>query len=646
MKKFILGLMVLMLLGLVFVNASTSDTDDSDVFNNELNLYRGESTSLILNYKNTNNFSITNISFELTNLSYENLSEAVTLNYASSGVIAPNQTIQLGLGIDIPQYFTPNTDYSFDILVTYDQDSSVPDHSDFDRGAYSEIFKHFVVHVKNHVPVIDSVDGLAEQYVIGQSYLITILASDADNDVLTYSLSNQPAGMSVNSTTGIISFTPQSVGTNNVSFIVSDSFNSSTQYVVFNVVESGKHLVVPEISLGSEDQERDRVITKTFTLSNTGSESVTNLVVESDVASDYNLTYELSKTNIAPNEAVTLTLRLYIPLDQDSGSVDLGTLTFKDDTAVLVQKDIVLTTESYLSFRTLKYRVNDGSRKSLDESDTIDVNPDDKISFYVVIKNENDDYDFEDGLTLNLNCDDLDVDEDYDYDDDLNHNKRTDEIEFEISIPYDEDEDSYSCVLSVKGKDENHATHELLRNFDINLDKESHKIKIDSFKVDSLNVLQGGYITLSLDMVNIGSHDEDEVYVMVSNDALNIHSKFGPYELDEAEDTTKTITVNIPSDVDPGNYEFTLITFYRTSHVSDTETFTVHVESANPVNPTPTPTPQPEPIIINPVPNNNNSVHYVAPVNTRSDNTLLILLGVLVIVLIGIIVILLIPRKR
>jgi hypothetical protein len=64
------------------------------------------------------------------------------------------------------------------------------------------------------------------QINLEQTYFYQMLASDRDNDPLTYSLREAPTGMSINATSGLIEWTPNAsqIGAQNITTIVSDPF--------------------------------------------------------------------------------------------------------------------------------------------------------------------------------------------------------------------------------------------------------------------------------------------------------------------------------------------------------------------------------------------------------------------------------------
>ena len=93
-----------------------------------------------------------------------------------------------------------------------------------DRGGV--VTQNFTVNVvsatENHPPVITSQPYVAA--TVGKTYSYNVVATDADNDTLGYSLTQSPKGMSINPVLGAIRWTPQltDLGTTNVTVQVVD----------------------------------------------------------------------------------------------------------------------------------------------------------------------------------------------------------------------------------------------------------------------------------------------------------------------------------------------------------------------------------------------------------------------------------------
>jgi len=85
----------------------------------------------------------------------------------------------------------------------------------------------------NQAPVITS--DPVTFVLIGKSYAYQVEAMDTKGEILTYSLTSKPSGMTINSSNGIITWTPTMAGTYNVSIVVSDGELSDSQSFTLTV---------------------------------------------------------------------------------------------------------------------------------------------------------------------------------------------------------------------------------------------------------------------------------------------------------------------------------------------------------------------------------------------------------------------------
>ena len=110
----------------------------------------------------------------------------------------------------------------------------------------------------NSSPVIESTPITTAKE--GAVYTYDVEATDPNGDTLTYSLTVSPTGMTINSTTGAISWTPteDQIGENEVVVEVSDGSKSATQSFTITVDEAllTSIVVLPtsmEIEAGNSD---------------------------------------------------------------------------------------------------------------------------------------------------------------------------------------------------------------------------------------------------------------------------------------------------------------------------------------------------------------------------------------------------------
>ena len=89
-----------------------------------------------------------------------------------------------------------------------------------------------VAQLPNTAPVINSFGG--GQATVANQYSTTIVASDVDNDTLTYTLSVSPSGATLNAQTGQLTWTPSTTGLHQFTVVVSDA-NGLSSSISFNV---------------------------------------------------------------------------------------------------------------------------------------------------------------------------------------------------------------------------------------------------------------------------------------------------------------------------------------------------------------------------------------------------------------------------
>jgi len=99
----------------------------------------------------------------------------------------------------------------------------------------------------NNAPVITST--AVTSVTKDELYSYDVNATDSDGDTLVYSLTTKPSGMSINSSTGLITWTPTTSGSYNVTVKVSDGELFATQSFTIAVSESG---IIPPSNIPSE----------------------------------------------------------------------------------------------------------------------------------------------------------------------------------------------------------------------------------------------------------------------------------------------------------------------------------------------------------------------------------------------------------
>ena len=139
----------------------------------------------------------------------------------------------------------------------------------------------------NSAPVIES--NAVTTATEGALYIYGVEATDPEGDTLTYSLTDGPTGMTISSTTGVISWTPASAGSYDVTVEVADLYRSTSQ--LFTITVSKTILTSIEVN------------PPTMTIKKGGSQTITSVTAYYDNDTSTNIalsscTYASNRTNV------------------------------------------------------------------------------------------------------------------------------------------------------------------------------------------------------------------------------------------------------------------------------------------------------------------------------------------------------------
>jgi len=107
---------------------------------------------------------------------------------------------------------------------------------------------NIVVSPANQAPVITPITDAT--ITVGETYTYTVEATDPDGDTLTYSLTDSPAGMTIDENSGEITWTSTAVGSYGVTVEVSDGDLNDTQSFTITIIPSPKRVVMFELFEG------------------------------------------------------------------------------------------------------------------------------------------------------------------------------------------------------------------------------------------------------------------------------------------------------------------------------------------------------------------------------------------------------------
>ena len=163
----------------------------------------------------------------------------ITASAGPNGSISPSGSVTVNQGSNKSFTITPDTGYNIDdVLVDGSSVGAVSSYTFTNITQNHTISATFNTTV-NNAPVITSTPVTSATK--NQAYTYDVNATDSDGDTLTYSLTTTPSGMSINSSTGLITWTPTATGNYNVTVEVSDGTLFDTQSFTITVGESGTY---------------------------------------------------------------------------------------------------------------------------------------------------------------------------------------------------------------------------------------------------------------------------------------------------------------------------------------------------------------------------------------------------------------------
>jgi len=179
----------------------------------------------------------------------------------------------------------------------------------------------------NSAPVIESDPVTTAKE--GVAYTYDVEATDPNGDTLTYSLTVNPTGMTISSTTGVISWTPteDQIGENEVEIEVSDQYKSTTQSFT---------IIVGETLLSSIE-----VLPTSISINAGSSKTITSITAYYDNGSEANIALTAC-TYTSNNSKITVANGVITVLSTCSATTATITVNYTEDS--VMKSDTVTVT--------------------------------------------------------------------------------------------------------------------------------------------------------------------------------------------------------------------------------------------------------------------------------------------------------------
>jgi len=325
---------------------------------------------------------------------------------------------------------------------------------------------------------------------------------------------------------------------------------------------------ISDINVGGENQDRLKDQSVTFSVKNNNSVQLTNVRFSfSGGAENSKYAMQVFGSNtLAASVSESYTLNFTFPLDHPGVdpvslkelAIKIGIITATGNIGAATDSDSAnINMQAVNQLRIKKARIEcDTKSKSVDDGDRIkNLKPGEDCTLEIEVENEFDDSDRNNLKTgdiefsnIDIRVDSSDNDIDVDEDDDIDDLDAEDEDSVTIDIEIDDEADDGTVTLDIRvsGKDENGALHGEAMDIRLEVERLSHDIQIRRIELSPSVVsnCEASDSRLSVNVLNQGKRDEDEVTVEVSITDLSFNEKIENLELDK--DDSNSISFSIP----------------------------------------------------------------------------------------------------
>lgn len=352
--------------------------------------------------------------------------------------------------------------------------------------------------------------------------------------------------------------------------------------IAVTVIESsvGAHMDVPaNVNFGELERSLDDEInnyTKTITIKNTGTETLTGIVFSSNFDADFKVGFENVLDSLAVGASQTVDMNLIIPADQDAGSIADRTVTIVTSNGLTKVIPVIIEAENYLSIDDIEVKIThrDGDSETedgLEDDDTVDedVYAGDEVEITISVENNNNlDIDIDD---VKVSIDNSEMDADDDDKIDISEGD-TEDFVFTFDVDNKADDGTENLKITVEGRDDENAEHSLDLIIKFNIEELKDFISIESIDFPS-TVSCGDNVRLEVLLENIGTDDQSKAAVRIEIPQLNIIDWERDLEIKDGDDDLVIFNIEIPDDANPGSYYGEIESFYDRDEDSDDDSF-------------------------------------------------------------------------
>ncbi len=154
---------------------------------------------------------------------------------------------------------------------------------------------------------------------------------------------------------------------------------------------------------------------------------------------------------------------------------------------------------------------------------------------------------------------------------------------FKFKTPLEVEEGEYEVQVDIEGEDDDGIDRKISWTLTIEVEKESHDIKIKNAVLSPSKIICGGTSMLSTTIYNFGRNEEDEVKLVIKSSALGINIEEFPIELEndlleEESKWSKSYTIPVSRNQATGNYPIEMWLYFDEDNLDDYRKLELNVE--------------------------------------------------------------------
>lgn len=158
---------------------------------------------------------------------------------------------------------------------------------------------------------------------------------------------------------------------------------------------------------------------------------------------------------------------------------------------------------------------------------------------------------------------------------------RSESFDLELEIPtsdLDEDNDYYLYAKAYKRNDENE--HCIFDRIKLNINRGDDNVIIEKFEIEPSASSCGNKVVAEVEVENIGTDDQEDVYIVIKSKDLQLELESDKFDLDEYDDIDskhrERFEFTLPGDIDAGEYFIGASVYFGSEYVTEHVSITLN----------------------------------------------------------------------